>query len=55
MKIAGLLTLKGTANIEGDVVTEKLAVEPGATFNVSCKMTSSVKELQSGGKTQKTA
>ena len=55
MKIAGLLTLKSTAKIEGDVVTEKLAVEPGATFNVSCKMTSSVKELQSGGKTQKTA
>ncbi|WP_375238108.1 polymer-forming cytoskeletal protein [Aurantibacter sp.] len=55
MKIAGLLTLKSAAKIEGDVITEKLAVEPGATFNVSCKMTSSVKDLQSGGKTQKTA
>ncbi len=55
MKIAGLLTLKSTAKIEGDVITEKLAVEPGAVFNVTCKMTSSVKDLQSGSKTQKTA
>jgi len=55
MKVAGLLTLKSTAKIEGEVITEKLAVEPGAEFNVACKMANAVKELQNGSKTQKTA
>jgi cytoskeletal protein CcmA (bactofilin family) len=48
--VEGLLTLKSTATIDGDVVTQKLAVEPGATFNASCKMESGVKSLSSGKK-----
>ncbi len=39
------LTIKGTANISGDVVIGKLSVEPGATFNASCAMKGAVKEL----------
>ena len=35
---SGTLTLKATAVIEGEVFLEKLAVEPGATFNASCSM-----------------
>jgi cytoskeletal protein CcmA (bactofilin family) len=55
MKISGTLTLKKSAIIEGTVVTEKLAVEPGAEFNVTCTMKSSVKDLNSDKKTKKTA
>ena len=39
------LTIKGTANISGDVVIGKLSVEPGATFNATCAMKGAVKEL----------
>ena len=43
-KISGKLTCTGTLNlkkdafIEGEVFLEKLAVEPGATFNANCNM-----------------
>ena len=39
------LTIKGSANISGDVVIGKLSVEPGAIFNASCAMKGAVKEL----------
>lgn len=55
LELTGTLTLKSTAHIEGDVVIEKLAVEPGATFNVSCVMKSSVKDINGTSKQQKTA
>ncbi|MCH2489924.1 MAG: polymer-forming cytoskeletal protein [Flavobacteriales bacterium] len=38
LNVSGTLTLKETAHIEGDVVVGKLAVEPGATFNATCRM-----------------
>jgi len=43
---SGTLTLKATAVIDGEVYLEKLAVEPGATFNASCSM-KGVKALNS--------
>lgn len=36
--VSGLLTLKSSAVIEGEVHTKKLSVEPGAVFNASCEM-----------------
>ena len=33
-----LLSLKATAKINGDIITDKLSVEPGAEFNGTCKM-----------------
>ncbi len=36
--VSELLALKSSAKIEGTVNVSKLAVEPGATFNASCKM-----------------
>lgn len=36
--VSELLSLKNTAKIEGTVNVNKLAVEPGATFNASCSM-----------------
>jgi cytoskeletal protein CcmA (bactofilin family) len=32
--------LKSTCNVEGEVRTQKLIVEAGATFNAQCKMQS---------------
>lgn len=50
LNVSGTLTLRATANIEGDVVVGKLAVEPGATFNASCAMKGANKK----GKDQQT-
>lgn len=41
IQLSGTLTLKESAHIEGEVYTQKLSTEPGATFNVTCKMGSS--------------
>ena len=49
LALSGTLTLKSTANIEGEVVAGKLAVEPGANFNVTCMMKGTVKEMNKGG------
>ncbi|GGZ60516.1 bactofilin family protein [Mesonia mobilis] len=54
------LTLKSSAHIEGEVITGKLDVDPGATFNATCSMKGAVKSLnderKSGkGKGEKTA
>lgn len=38
LEVSGTLSLKSTAHIEGEVIVGKLAVEPGATFNATCKM-----------------
>ncbi len=38
LEVAGTLSLKSTAHIKGEVMVGKLAVEPGATFNATCKM-----------------
>lgn len=54
LAISGTLTLKSSAVIEGEVVAGKLAVEPGATFNVTCVMKGTVKEMNKGGQQQGT-
>ncbi|MBD0831189.1 bactofilin family protein [Aestuariibaculum sediminum] len=48
LALTGTLTLKNSAVIEGEVSVAKLAVEPGAAFNVTCLMKGSVKEINSG-------
>lgn len=45
LKVNKMLTIKTSASINGDVVLGKLSVEPGATFNASCTMKGTVKEL----------
>ena len=44
--VKGVLSLRSTANIEGEVTTAKLAVEPGAIFNATCEMNGGVKPLK---------
>ena len=45
--VSELLTLKSTAKLQGDMVTKKLAIEPGATFTGSCSMGAVIKDLKS--------
>ena len=45
--VSNTLTIKATADISGNVVVGKLSVEPGASFNATCAMKGSVKELNS--------
>ena len=53
LDLSGTLTLKPSAHIDGEVVVGKLAVEPGATFNVTCTMKGTVKEISNGGQKQR--
>jgi len=46
LEVAELLVLKATAVINGDIVTGKLVVEPGAIFNGTCKMGATIKEIK---------
>ena len=38
IKISSVLSLKSTAVVEGEVYVDKLSIEPGAVFNVTCTM-----------------
>ncbi len=38
LKVKDLLNVKENANIQGDVQTDKLLVQPGAVYNVTCSM-----------------
>ena len=45
--VSDLLSLKSTAKVQGDIVTKKLAIEPGASFTGSCSMGGVVKDITS--------
>lgn len=38
IKVGDLLSLKATSKIFGDILTKKLAIEPGSKFTGNCKM-----------------
>lgn len=47
--VSELLSLKATAKLAGDIVTGKLAIEPGASFSGSCSMGGAViKDIKQG-------
>ncbi|WP_258103089.1 polymer-forming cytoskeletal protein [Marinoscillum sp. MHG1-6] len=48
VEVTEVLVLKPTAIVEGDIITNKLIVESGATFNGSCKMGVKSKEIKIG-------
>ena len=41
VNVAELLSLKSTSRINGDIIINKLSIEPGAQFSGSCNMDSS--------------
>jgi len=43
--VSEMLALKATAKITGDIITNRLAIEPGAVFNGSCNMGAKVKNM----------
>lgn len=45
--VSELLSLKSSAKVQGDIVTKKLAIEPGATFTGSCSMGGVIKDISS--------
>ena len=47
LKVEDTLNIKESANITGEVVIGKLAVEPGAIFNATCIMNSNTKATTS--------
>ena len=53
LMISDTLSLKTSAWVDGEVEVGKLAVEPGASFNATCTMKGSIKELNKGGATGK--
>ena len=48
VKVAQLLTLKESAQFSGEVITNKLAIEPGAKFSGSCQMEGLSKDKKPG-------
>ncbi len=38
VEVAELLTLKATSRLNGEIITSKLAIEPGARFTGNCTM-----------------
>jgi len=46
IEITDVLVLKPTAVVTGTIITNKLIVESGATYNGDCKMGVSVKEIK---------
>lgn len=55
IQVAELLSVKNKANIQGEVVCEKLSVEPGADFSASCTMKTNSKTATFNDEQPKTA
>jgi cytoskeletal protein CcmA (bactofilin family) len=49
INVSELLSLKSTAQIVGDIVTNRLAIEPGCKFSGNCKM---IEDGQNGGRSE---
>ncbi len=52
IEVSELLSLKASAKLTGDIFTNKIAVEPGATFSGSCSMGGVIKDIK-GDRTEK--
>lgn len=50
ISVTELLALKSTAKLDGDILTNKLSIEPGATFSGSCSMGAVIKDIKDAGK-----
>jgi cytoskeletal protein CcmA (bactofilin family) len=50
-----LLTLKSTCSFTGDIITRRLAIEPGAKFSGNCSMTQDTTTSNAGKETERPA
>lgn len=46
--VAELLSLKSSSKLTGDIITSKIAIEPGAAFSGSCSMGGIIKDIKGG-------
>lgn len=46
LEVSELLSLQSTARVNGDIITNKLSIEPGAEFTGSCAMGSVIREIK---------
>ena len=53
ISVSELLSLKSTAKLDGDIIANKLAIEPGASFTGSCSMGAVIKDINHAGKQKK--
>ncbi|MDA8535674.1 polymer-forming cytoskeletal protein [Flavobacteriales bacterium] len=53
ISVAQLLSLKSTAKLNGDIITNKLSIEPGASFTGSCSMGAVIKDIKHAEKQEK--
>jgi cytoskeletal protein CcmA (bactofilin family) len=51
--VAELLTMKATSSLQGDLVTRRLAIEPGARFSGNCSMTAEIPSVHVGKEPEK--
>lgn len=49
VEVAELLTLKASSRFYGDIITNKLAIEPGASFTGTCTMDKAQRQKESVG------
>lgn len=47
-----LLSLKNTSKINGDIIANKLSIEPGANFSGSCSMGGIIKDMNNADRTR---
>ena len=51
--VSQLLSLKTSSKLNGDIITNKLSIEPGAEFTGSCSMGAVIKEIKHVEKQEK--
>lgn len=51
--VSKVLSLKDSAKLNGDIITNKLSIEPGAEFTGSCSMGAVIKEIKHVEKQEK--
>ena len=44
--VSQLLSLKSISKLNGDIITNKLSIEPGASFSGSCSMGAVIKDIK---------
>ncbi|MFZ4399725.1 MAG: bactofilin family protein [Bacteroidales bacterium] len=52
INVAELLSLKSTSKVTGDIIINKLSIEPGAQFSGSCNMDSGKNTMQYTSKSE---
>ena len=51
--VSQLLSLKASSKLNGDIITNKLSIEPGASFTGSCSMGALIKDIKDAGESEK--